>query len=146
MEKSNWEQPLATVEYFMANEYVAACWKVRCEVPYEGPMYNDNAAYDPIVENDINNLHRKDFCGADDAFEVVTDEQENPKELIEIAKRAGSTGGTKSLGTEIYEDAAFSVKKSITTVQPGQTIYFTTSNGGRTWYHHGTVSGSGNHS
>lgn len=129
-----WEKPQATVEHFLANEYVAACWSVSCDVPYE-----TDRGYDPIVTNNTSNLHQKKYCGAEDAFEVVTDEEGNPKELIEISKRAGSTGGTKSLGTVIYEDAAFSIKKDISTVQPGQLIYFTTSNGGRTWYHHGTV-------
>ena len=33
MEKRVWTMPMAEVEQFMANEYVAACWKINCNVP-----------------------------------------------------------------------------------------------------------------
>ena len=95
-----WIQPLATVEKFIANEYVAACWTVSCEVPYE-----TDKGYDPIVGEDMNNLHQKQFCGAEDAFKVETDKQGNPIELIEV--KAGSTGGKRSLGTVIYDENAY---------------------------------------
>lgn len=41
MEKKIWTRPLAEVEQFMANEYVAACWKINCNVP-DGYGYTDN--------------------------------------------------------------------------------------------------------
>ncbi len=131
------DSAISNCKSFVANEYVAACWSVSCHVPYES-----DKGYDPIVKNDINNLHRKEFCGAPDAFKIETDSAGNPKELIEI--KVGSTNGKKPLGTVIYSDPEFKIQKNISDVKVGETIYFTTKNG-RTWYHHGEVKAT-NHS
>lgn len=132
-----WIQPAAIVEKFVANEYVAACWSVSCQVPYES-----DRGWDPFKPGDTGNLHRKDHCGAEDGFEVITDENGNATDLIHV--KAGSTNNTISLKTNIYWDESFTSERDISTVTPGETIYFTTVNGGRTWYHHGEV--KANHS
>ena len=134
-----WTQPLAKVEKFEANEYVAACWTVSCSIPAEDPN-----GYDPFRIGDTGNLHRAQYCGAADAFVVNVDDNGIPYGLTEI--KAGSTGGKRALGSTIYTDGSFTSVRDISTVQIGETIYFATSNGGRTWHHHGTVVSSENHS
>ena len=42
MEKKIWTRPMAEVETFMANEYVAACWKIKCNVPNGIGYYETN--------------------------------------------------------------------------------------------------------
>ena len=42
MEKKIWTRPMAQVEQFMANEYVAACWKIKCNVPSGTGYYETN--------------------------------------------------------------------------------------------------------
>lgn len=34
MEKKIWTAPQAVVEQFMPNEYIAACWDIKCNVPF----------------------------------------------------------------------------------------------------------------
>ena len=48
MEKKTWVRPLAEVEKFVANEYVAACWKIKCNVPsgFGFDDANNNGQYD----------------------------------------------------------------------------------------------------
>lgn len=42
MEKTEWIKPLAVAQQFVANEYVAACWKIKCNVPYGFGFYDNN--------------------------------------------------------------------------------------------------------
>lgn len=46
--KKIWTKPVAIVEKFAANEYVAACWKINCNVPsgYGYTDTNNNGRYD----------------------------------------------------------------------------------------------------
>lgn len=37
-----WSRPEAVVQEFAANEYVAACWKIKCNVPYGFAFYDVN--------------------------------------------------------------------------------------------------------
>ena len=46
MEKRIWNTPAAVAEQFMADEYVNACWKIRCEVPWaDGDSGSDRDGY-----------------------------------------------------------------------------------------------------
>lgn len=40
--KRNWEHPTATVQLFTPSEYVAACWKIKCNVPRGIGFYDTN--------------------------------------------------------------------------------------------------------
>lgn len=46
--KMRWEEPKIEVQMFMPNEYVAACWKINCNVPLGIGFYdtNNNGKYD----------------------------------------------------------------------------------------------------
>lgn len=37
-----WTRPIANVQEFAANEYVAMCWKIKCNVPYGFGFYDRN--------------------------------------------------------------------------------------------------------
>lgn len=70
MEKKIWTRPLAEVEQFMANEYVAACWKINCNVPrgYGYQDNNSNGKYDSnsdtlLTPNDRNGPRTVWGCG-----------------------------------------------------------------------------------
>ena len=45
MDKRVWGQPITMVQKFEANEYVAACYRIRCRTP------NGNAYYNYIYED-----------------------------------------------------------------------------------------------
>ena len=134
-----WTQPLATVEKFVANEYVAACWAISCQVPYE-----NESGFDPFADGNKNLLHRKDHCGAANGFTVFTDENNVPYKLVH--NKAGGSSQTADLSGSIFEDAGFSVPKDIKSVQIGETIYIRTQNGNNKWHHHGVVRADSNHS
>lgn len=53
--------------------------------------------------------------------------------MVEI--KSGSTGGT--LGTKFYTDETFTKRRSISTIQVGERIYWTTENGSQVWHHTG---------
>lgn len=48
MEKRVWVRPVTMMQNFAPNEYVAACWKINCNVPTGIGFYdtNNNGRYD----------------------------------------------------------------------------------------------------
>ena len=129
-----WEKPLATVEKFVANEYVAACWSVACDRPYvtdpeqiseSGTVYDERKTFNKWT------THNKDKCGNSANYRIKMDENGTPTQLIEISPDYGELPC-------VLEGA------DVSTVKPGDYIYWTSSYGGNTWYHHGTV--EANHS
>ena len=91
-----WVQPLAIVDKFVANEYVAACWTVSCQVPYE------NQGYDPFAPGNTNLLHRPDNCGATDGFTVFTNENNVAYKIVQ--GKAGGSSRTADLSGNICDD------------------------------------------
>ena len=135
-----WTQPLATVEKFVANEYVAACWAISCQVPYE-----NESGFDPFADGNKNLLHRKDHCGATDGFTVFTNENNVAYKIVQ--GKAGGSSRTADLSGNIYSDPEFTKKiDDISSVQIGQTIYIRSQNGNNMWHHHGVVRADSNHS
>lgn len=53
--RKTWEEPRILVQEFVANEYVAACWKIKCNVPYGIGFYdkNGNNQYDAGIDESI---------------------------------------------------------------------------------------------
>ncbi len=134
MGKIAWVQPLATVQQFVANEYVAACWNVKCDVVgvKVGGGYPDEPS---------DTTHRAAFCGADGHYQIELNDNNVPVSMTEI-----KTDKLGDLPCTLYEDGSYTKKKEIATVKSGDYIYWTTSSGKRTWHHHGPVSGTSNHS
>ena len=138
MEKKIWACPKANVNKFVANEYVAACWGVACEV------MGDKQSGDDKIRPGEKLGHNKDYCGQLDHQYIRTDDAGVAIEMIEINTK-------KSLGVDlpctIYNDGTYTSVRDIKTVQVGDYIYWQTSKDTRTWSHEGTVvAGSTNHS
>lgn len=51
MERKVWRRPEGVVQQFAANEYVAACWKINCNVP-TGFGFIDNNGNDKYDQGD----------------------------------------------------------------------------------------------
>ena len=133
-----WTQPVATVQPFEANEYVAACWNVTCSVPAEQGVAS---AWDPLAPGDGHLTHRSQFCGDPTHYQIILDSNNIPINMVEI-----QTDNLGDLTCTLFTDGSYSTIRDISTVTAGEYIYWTTSSGSRTWHHRGTVQGSSNHS
>lgn len=77
--KRKYEKPLMQVEVFEANEYIAACWKMTCNVPRH-IHWPDNTAtgYAHNIEGERPDTKVKGYgCGA--TYNVKTNGEEEPK-------------------------------------------------------------------
>lgn len=143
--KKEYVTPMMTGEKFVANEYVAACWGVGCDVTtandYEQThYYNYNKTW-----ADIGCSHALAHCG-NSGNQVIYDV--NNDGVADKMKEVG-TDGLGNLDCTIYSDGNYTTIKDIADVKIGQTIYWTTSateQGGygkpsitRIWHHVGTV-------
>lgn len=139
MVKKMWTQPMATVQKFIANEYIAACWGVKCVVT--GTHINDEFGN----ETTPNTSHRAQFCGDPTHYQIKLNANNVPESMTEI-----STDGLGDLPCTLYENPAYTTVKDISTVKANDYLYWTTDStkGGykRVWHHHGPVSGTTNHS
>lgn len=128
--KQKWIRPQTTIEKFVPDEYIAACWGVKCDIDwsnaYEHGQGDDNRGV----------THDGVHCG-NPSNQVIFDDDDDG-----IADRMIETGtdGLGDLNCTIYWDAGFSSIRKISTVQPDDIIYWTTTaSDGRTWNHKGTV-------
>lgn len=125
-EKKMWKQPMAVVQKFTANEYVAACWNVVCSV----------VGVDAVGGN-----HRKQFCGDGTHYQIMLDDNSTPVSMTET-----QTDGMGDLACRLYADASYTAPKNIAEVKYNETLYWTTQYEGQTWRHQGTTTGTSNHS
>ena len=122
---------MAMVEEFEANEYVAACWGVGCDVDWSND-YERNHGGD--FWNGV--THAWDHCG-NSSNQVIFDDNGDS-----VGDRMIETGtdGLGNLVCTIYTDGTFTQERSVSTVTVGEEIYWTTvAEDGRTWNHKGTV-------
>lgn len=128
--KKTWAFPLVCVQQFEANEYVAACWGVGCSVSEANSIEQSLRNYDP------NNLyHGADHCGLSGNQVIYDDNNDGTADrMVEVG-----TDGLGTLNCTIYTDSSYSTPMSVSSVSTGQTIYWTTSAGNKTWHHVGTV-------
>ncbi len=130
---NTWTMPRAVVEKFVANEYIAACWTLRCEV-----MGSSASVADKFNDKET---HRLAFCGQEDHYAIHLDDNGTPTDMIEIR-----TDNLGDLPCQVYTDDSYSAVRAIADVSEGEYIYWTTTSGSRVWHHAGTVSGTSNHS
>ena len=144
--KKRWGTPMAMVEEFEANEYVAACYSVVCNVdaandvernwpvwvpgnrPWESGNWSNNY--------DAGQTHSSTACGALGNYYVIDNNNDGRFDgMIEISRDQGQ------LPCTIYTGADYSTTASWGGIASGQTIYWTTSStdGDRTWHHQGVV-------
>ena len=145
MKKKVWIQPLATVQTFVANEYVAACWAVTCDLPAEGANRFVKGGHDLGAYDAIGGEHRAGSCGTEGHYTILTDENNVPYKMIEYQNMI-----QKDLGCTLYTDGSYTATRDISTVQAGETIYWTTvsrqDGAAQLFQHYGHTSGQTNHS
>ena len=125
--------PRMTGETFAANEYIAACWGVQCDVDWANKYERWQGDYGNGVTHDA--AH----CGNSSNQVIFDDDGDN------IGDRMIETGtdGLGNLTCTIYWDPNYIRRRDIKTVNIGDTIYWTTTaSDGRTWNHMGTVFGT----
>ena len=128
--KQKWIRPQTTIEKFVPDEYIAACWGVGCDVDWSNDYEKRQGDYQKGVTHDA--AH----CGNPNNQVIFDDNNDN------IADRMIETGtdGLGDLTCTIYWDSGFSRTRKISTVQPDDIIYWTTTaSDGRTWNHKGAV-------
>ena len=128
--KKRWESPKTEVQKFEANEYVAACWGVACDTGWANNYEKGNGDYWKGVTHDA--AH----CG-NSSNQVIFDDNND-----KIGDRMIETGtaGLGDLVCTIYTDGSYKTKRDVSSVQVGETIYWTTTaSDGREWNHRGTV-------
>lgn len=127
--KKRWETPRTVVQGFEPNEYVAACWGVAC--------FTDQANAYEISHGNWDNggiSHRPEHCGSSTNQAIHTDSNNNPTSMTEVG-----TDGLGNLPCTLYADPYYNNLLDISEVDPGETIYWTTTAGNRTWHHVGRV-------
>ena len=135
MERLRYETPMMREECFAANEYVAACWQVACNVR-GADEHASNQGRQGVT-------HRKEHCGTaanqvihnnGSGYTMIEENVENQPDLP-------CTITTSDWGQAIALDH-----------EPthGEPIYWTTTgvmgSTKTTWYHRGTVESASNHS
>lgn len=126
----SWVKPVTEVQKFEANEYVAACWGVGCDVKWSNDYEKRQGDYDNGV------THSSAHCG-NSSNQVIFDDNNDG-----IADRMIETGtdGLGNLACRIYWDENYKNPRSVSSVNIGDVIYWTTrAADGRTWNHKGTV-------
>lgn len=128
--KKTWAFPLVCVQQFEANEYVAACWGVGCNTAEANRIERNLGIYQPGVLD-----HSSDHCGLSGNQVIYDDNNDGTADrMVEVG-----TDGLGTLNCTIYTDSSYSAPMDVSSVQTGQTIYWTTSAGNKTWHHVGTV-------
>ena len=128
--KKTWAFPLVCVQQFEANEYVAACWGVGCSVDEANRIERNLGIYQPGALD-----HSSDHCGLSGNQVIYDDNNDGTADrMVEVG-----TDGLGTLNCTIYTDSSYSTPMDVSSVSAGQTIYWTTSAGNKTWHHVGTV-------
>ena len=125
-----WKTPKTVVQEFEANEYVAACWGVGCDVSWS----NNYEKWQGDYWNGV--THDAAHCG-NSSNQVIFDDNDDG-----IADRMIETGtdGLGDLACKIYTNARYDTIRDVSSVKVGDTIYWTTTaSDGRRWNHMGTV-------
>lgn len=131
MKMRSWVKPRTEVQKFEANEYVAACWGVGCDVDWSNKYEQE---HDRDFWNGV--THDAAHCG-NSSNQVIFDDNNNgtADRMIETG-----TDGLGDLNCIIYTDHSYNTIRDVSTVKIGETIYWTTTAAdGRTWNHKGTV-------
>ena len=130
MVRKGWVTPKAMVEEFEANEYVAACWGVACEIDWA----NNYEWWQGDSTHGV--THDSAHCG-NPHNQVIYDYNSDGTADAMIEE---GTDGLGNLQCKIYSDERYSNPLNISEVKSGMTIYWTTSSSdGRTWNHKGEV-------
>ena len=129
--KKCYVKPTLIGENFSVNEFVSACWGVRCNTSEANKI-------EKYMHNSPIGGHQSQYCGQFSHQYIRTDGSETPTGMEEQKNAWGY-----NLECTIYTDSTYLTLSDITTVKPGDTIYWTTqaSYGGpvQLYHHVGTV-------
>lgn len=139
--KERWRTPSIQVEEFEANEYVAACYSVVCDVNAANDVEkewiigrNPWWPWEEISNYEDGQTHSASACGALGNYYVIDNNGDGRFDgMIENSSDLGR------LTCTIYTDASYRTQASWSGISSGQTIYWTTNRGSRTWHHQGVV-------
>ena len=130
-------KPMMESEVFMANEYVAACWGVSCEVDAANTV-EKYWMLKPWESNyDNGQTHDSAHCGMMTNQWVIDDNNDG---IVDRMVETG-TDGLGDLACNLFTDDTYKINASFSGIQTGSYIYWTTSSGKRTWHHQGSVVG-----
>lgn len=139
--KQTWVTPRVNIQNFEANEYVAACWDAACGTGILGENMRYGHPDEHIImgnPDSTNNNHGKAVSGTGCGWAVnqyITGIGSGPFTMKEV-----NISGQNDLECRLYTDTTYTTPiQSLSNLQEGQTIYWTTSNTEYTWYHYGTV-------
>ena len=138
--KERWRTPSIQVEEFEANEYVAACWQIACAVPngaaigeqVEDPMPGSGG---PWWDRWTTGTHSRQSNGTGCGWE-------HSQYIVEVRDGVFNVTeyGDNILPCELTRNPNWSgLSSTISNVQVGETIYWTTELGNTVWHHYGTV-------
>lgn len=128
--KKKWIKPIAQIQSFMPNEYVAVCWGVACNTSaanqWEWKNWNGRA------------IHLSKYCGDSD-HQYLIDVTGDGK--AESMRELDSPYG--DLDCTFYTDDSYKNTVSISDIKlsSGQTIYWTTKGNTITYHHQGQIIG-----
>lgn len=137
--KKEYIKPFMVLEDFNADEYIAACWGVGCDTSKANKI-------ETSLKNNPVGGHQSRYCGQFSHQHIFTDSDGTPKYMQEDDSPYGD------LYCTLYTDSTYKTELDITSVKPGDTIYWITyGTSTRSVYHHvGTVEeqfpGNPNHS
>lgn len=119
--KTKWITPKTEIEVFTPDEYIAACWGVKCN--WQQANYDEVHKYH---RTDV--THSAENCGMMGNQWIAIDDNGIPKFMEEQ-----NTNGLGTLRCHITSG-------SIETIKPGDDITWETyASGNRTWHHLGKV-------
>lgn len=133
--KLQWETPRIEIEAFEANEYVAACWGVGCNVDAANQIEKNMNNYQQGVLD-----HGADHCGLSSNQVIYDDNNDGTADrMVEVG-----TDGLGTLTCTLYTDKTYTETMSVSKITSDwfeKPIYWTTAtaSGDKTWHHVGTV-------
>ena len=131
-------------EVFAANEYIAACNSVVCDVVAANDveknwMIQTGSTWwgKPIYKSnyELGQKHAQDACGSVGNYYVIDNNGDGKFDgMVEISSDLGR------LNCSIFTDADYDTAADWSSIASGQKIYWTTSaSGNRVWHHQGVV-------
>lgn len=129
-----WETPRVTIQEFEPNEYVAACYNIKCNVDAANRV--EKRWMLNFWESNYENgqTHAVDRCGSFGSYYVIDDNEDGSFDrMIEISPDLGE------LSCSLYTNDRYNTPGNWNDIQSDSYIYWTTSSGDRTWHHQGSV-------
>lgn len=125
-------RPMMENERFAPNEYIAVCWQIACAVGAQGEENQANREPRPFPNiPGVTHSHNSDGTGCGWAHsQFIRENVDGSFSVVEL----GDNDLDASLGRSWSN-----LSSTISDVKQGETIYWTTTLGDRTWHHYGTV-------